>query len=142
MNHVLKGVVLFANVGRGNALLKEHRCSVFWGPETLPLEKVQIYGGETDATRCKMRHPTTDSLNGKSTPNESIMRPGDFWFGDFTAPARPPDASKSRLWAVGFVYFEDGLDPPTRHGLYFGRWYDPSKQRFIPLEHDAYENEE
>jgi hypothetical protein len=45
------------------------------------------------------------------------------------------------LWAVGFVYYEDGLSPPTRHGVYFGRWYDARKDRFVPLQ-DAYDAEE
>jgi hypothetical protein len=88
-----------------------------------------------------MQHPTTDSVNGVLTPDASIMRPGDFWSGQFNVPSSAPDAINSRLWAVGFVYYEDGLSPPTRHGVYFGRWYDARKDRFVPLQ-DAYDAEE
>ena len=127
----VSGLVFFINVGNAPARLKDSQCKAVWQKSILPISKGNIYGGNA-GTYCTDWAVFTDSLHNTKVPDQTIIRPGEMRIGRFIVPKRPTDPFLNIFWVVGFLYFEDLLSPPDRHGVYFARWYDFSKQRFVP----------
>jgi hypothetical protein len=134
---MIEGTAWIVNTGREIAVINKIECMPHWMSGPLPLFPVYY---ERHVEKCKAM-VISDGVTLNARSDQSFMRPGDVGVVEFST-IMPQAVKEAVFYLLGYVVYQDRLDPPTRRALFFGRKYDRSKNYFVKVEDSGYEHEE
>jgi hypothetical protein len=128
----VEGAFEISNIGGTRAKVTEiHATAMMLG--FLPMKRP--YEGVDNQWRSGSKYLRPgESMQGAFRRDDGILQQGD------VSEIVGPSSNSRSLYVIGFIRYDDELDPPTPHRTVFCRRFDRKTVRFTPVEDEDYEN--